>query len=549
MTTTASDFIRAHKDEILRLWFDRASNVASARGLDRPQFANLMPKFLAALADVKADLGTFSGERRRYLESHVSSRIRQGFSVDEIATELGLVRAAAEHLLADPSRDLVRPPESELERLWTELNRAAASATGLFISHMAEDEQVEKHYLLRLRSLAAAPLRTAGPPLRERLDDVARLVMEAMHADSASLFLYDAGAHELISAASVGLAAQAQFVASLDIASFTGTVAASEEPTHLANVKTTRLEIPAALRESGIRSLLGIRLPERETLTGVLYVGTREQRPFSGRDTARLEVLGEQLTLHLDNAALIERLHSTIAELREERVLRERFVSVLAHDLRGPLSNAKMAVQLLAEQLAGLDSDGPRGADAVARIERNLDRTDRMVRDLLDANRIQAGEPVPLVLVECDLVAIAREAIAELSAAHGERFLLAGDAAVRGTWGADELRRSLWNLGRNAVKYGAPETPITLSVRAKEDHAELGVHNQGPPIPRDEREALFRPFVRSRAMRNGAKGWGLGLTLVRGAAEAHGGRVRVESDVTSGTTFTLELPYRSSGAA
>ena len=151
---------------------------------------------------------------------------------------------------------------------------------------------------------------------------------------------------------------------------------------------------------------------------------------------------------------------------------------------------------------------------------------------------------LPVALADCDLVAIARQVVEELSAVHGPRFVLAGDREVHGTWAADELLRSLWNLGVNAVKYGAPNAPITISVIAGKDHATASVHNAGTPIPPDELEGLFRPFVRSTsARRSRAKGWGLGLTLVRGAAEAHGGSVRVESDAESGTTFTLEIPY------
>ncbi len=544
--TTAADFIRANSDAILRLWFDAASQVASARGLARPEFTNLMPKFLAALAEADADLGTFSGERRRYFESHLASRIRQGFSAEEVVAELALVRRAAERILPElASRDV--PPEKELDRLWKELQQAAATVNDLFARHMAEDEQVEKHYLRRLRALAAAALREGAPPLRERLDEVLALVMQAMAADSTTLMLYDAGAKELTSVASVGVARQEDYVASLEISSFVGQVAASEEPLRLENVPTTRLVIPEALRQSGIRSLLGLRLPERETLTGVIYVGLREQRPFSGRDAARLEVLGEQLTLHLDNAALIQKLEDHIRALRDERELRERFVSVLAHDLRGPLSSAKMALEMLIEpRFAPSDARGGTRVDLLQRIDRSLTRTDHMVRDLLDANRIHAGEAIPLTLAPCDLVAIARNARAELASVHGDRFVVEGDPEVRGTWDEDEVFRCLWNLGVNAVKYGAPDARITVGARAAKEHAEISVHNRGAPIPEEDQTALFRPFVRSlTAKASSAKGWGLGLTVVRGVAEAHGGRVRVESSAEAGTTFTLELPYVS----
>lgn len=398
--------------------------------------------------------------------------------------------------------------------------------------------------MLRLQNLAAGVLRSGGSPFRERLDEVVSIVKEAMLADSATLLLYDASARELSSVASVGIAAKEDYVASLDIRSFVGQIAASEEPVSLDDVRTTRLEIPEALRRSGIRSLLGMRLPERETLTGVVYVGIREERPFNGREAARLELLCEHLTLHLDNAALVQRLQANITALEQERALRERFVSVLAHDLRGPLSTAKMITQLLINAATRTESRDHGQLDLLGRIERNLDRTDRMVRDLLDASRIHAGEDLPLVLADCDLVKIAREVVDELTTVHGPRFRLAGDPVVRGLWDADQIHRSLWNLGVNAVKYGAPLEPITVSMFGRDDFAEIRVHNVGPSIAREDQETLFRPFVRSSsAHASRARGWGLGLTLVRAAAEAHGGSVYVESDEDCGTTFIVKLPY------
>lgn len=541
--TSAAQFIRANTDEIFRCWFHEASKVASARGLARPEFANIMPKYLAALGAADGDLGTFSGPRRKYIESHLSTRIRQGFSLQEVIAELGLVRTAAETVLAKSAGDA--PPAGELHPLWTELGQAAAALTDLFATHMAEDEQVEKHYLLRLRNLATGALHAGAVPLRQRLDEVLTVFMEAMGSQSATLLLYDADARELGNVASVGLAAdQHDYVASLDITSFEGQIAASEEPLALDDVATTRLAIPDALRRSGVQSLLGMRLPERATLTGVVYVGICERRAFTARETARLEVLGEQLTLHLDNAALVERLQANIAALEEERALRERFVSILAHDLRGPLSSAQMAAHLLLEAPVPIDLATLSHRDLLTRIDRNLDRTDRMVRDLLDANRVHVGEKLPLEVSHCDLVEIAREVTEELSTLHGARFSVAGDQSVGGRWDAGQLRRCLWNLGVNAVTYGSAGAPIIVCVRAEKDHAEMSVHNEGAPIRPEDRETLFSPFMRAAsAQATRAKGWGLGLTLVRGAAEAHGGRVRVVSNAETGTTFTLELPY------
>jgi len=96
------------------------------------------------------------------------------------------------------------------------------------------------------------------------------------------------------------------------------------------------------------------------------------------------------------------------------------------------------------------------------------------------------------------------------------------------------------------VKYGAADKPITISAKREGADVELSVHNYGPVIASKDQAQLFDPFARTgRAQSGGQIGWGLGLTLVRACAEAHGGTVTVQSSTASGTTFTLHLPLDS----
>jgi signal transduction histidine kinase len=114
---------------------------------------------------------------------------------------------------------------------------------------------------------------------------------------------------------------------------------------------------------------------------------------------------------------------------------------------------------------------------------------------------------------------------------------------VTGCWNQSGIRRVLENLVNNAVKYGSHARPIRISLLKKSHHIQLRVHNEGPPIPEGEQSKLFHPFQRTVSAQAGPKkGWGLGLTLVKGIAEAHGGRVELKSDYNSGTTFSVLLP-------
>jgi signal transduction histidine kinase len=232
-------------------------------------------------------------------------------------------------------------------------------------------------------------------------------------------------------------------------------------------------------------------------------------------------------------------LEGAVQTLEQERDARERFVSTLTHDLRTPLTSAKLSAQMIARR--------PDDASAVqrqaSRIVNHVDRIDVMIRDLLDANRIKAGERLPIEVVSADLSRIAVETLAELGTIHGDRFVLHAPPEFAGYWGAKEVRRILENLCTNAVKYGSSLHQVEVAIEPRGDNVAIRVHNEGPSIPAAEWPSLFEPFRRAdTANTGGQKGWGLGLTLVRGLAEAHGGSARLDSSSESGTTFEVLLP-------
>lgn len=236
---------------------------------------------------------------------------------------------------------------------------------------------------------------------------------------------------------------------------------------------------------------------------------------------------------------LLNMLQQGVSTLEGEKEIRERFVLALGHDLRNPLSAAKIAAQLLARH--------PDEADLILktadRIVRSVDRADNMIRDLLDANRIRAGEKLPLHRSQCRLDLLMADAVSDLISLHGSRFVLETPLKVEGFWDCESLRRVVENLCTNAVKYGDQDWPITVCLRDRPGEIEISVHNYGRPLSPEEASTLFLPFRRSiSAVAGNQKGWGLGLTLVRGVAEAHGGTAEVKSESGVGTTFRVVLP-------
>ena len=217
--------------------------------------------------------------------------------------------------------------------------------------------------------------------------------------------------------------------------------------------------------------------------------------------------------------------------------LREKFMLTLAHDLRGPLTAARAAAQMILRRPDS--SEVPRWA---SRAIEGVDRVDAMVRDLLDVGRVGAGRRLALELAPCELGAIARDVVEQLELTHGQRFLVTALGPVQGHWSAEALRRCIENLVANALKYGGSRL-ITLRAGVVQGRAQLSVHNEDSFIPAEERESLFQVFRRSHEAEAGPqRGWGLGLPLVRAVAEAHGGSVEVQSDRQTGTTFTVDIP-------
>jgi signal transduction histidine kinase len=233
--------------------------------------------------------------------------------------------------------------------------------------------------------------------------------------------------------------------------------------------------------------------------------------------------------------------------LREELVasarLRDRFTGVLGHDLRNPLSTVLMGAQLIARGAP------PETARTVAvRVAHAAERMQRLIRDLLDFNRIREGGELTLSPRPTDLAEIAREIVGEFELAQPGRRIdleIAGDTI--GQWDPDRLAQVCSNLLSNAINHGSPETTVQMRVRSGTDDATLIVENRGPPIPDELRPHLFEPF-RREGPADGHHGLGLGLFIIREIAIAHGGEVAFTSNADR-TAFVVRLPRRIRSAA
>jgi signal transduction histidine kinase len=246
----------------------------------------------------------------------------------------------------------------------------------------------------------------------------------------------------------------------------------------------------------------------------------------------------------------VTELRRAIEALREADRRKDEYLAVLSHELRNPLAPIRSAVFLL--ERADPASEGARRAREV--IARQVGHLARMVDDLLDVSRIARGR-VELRKARVDLADIVRRAgedHAPLLAAAGialEVDVPRGPVPVEGD--ATRLTQALGNVLQNSGKFTLRGGRVTLSLRESGESAEILVRDTGVGIEPDLIARVFEPFVQEeRSLARSRGGLGLGLPLVKGLVELHGGSVEARSGgVGAGAEFAIRLPLATAPAA
>lgn len=231
-------------------------------------------------------------------------------------------------------------------------------------------------------------------------------------------------------------------------------------------------------------------------------------------------------------------------EAQQRLAFEERLIGIVGHDLRSPLAAVRMsAAQLSAPGALGGGLSEAQGR-AVQRVDRGARRIQAVITSLLDLTRARSGRGFPVSPAEADLDVTARGAMEEVRATHPAallRYTHRGD--TRGLFDEGRLAQVAVNLLENALKYGAPATPVHLVCEGDARALRLSVHNAGTPIAPALVAQLFQPFVRGpQSVDTVRMSVGLGLYIVREIVHAHGGQITVASNEAEGTTFRVELP-------
>ena len=240
----------------------------------------------------------------------------------------------------------------------------------------------------------------------------------------------------------------------------------------------------------------------------------------------------------------LEQARAREERMEEEAAFRERFIGVLGHDLRNPLS----AISLSARAMAHYGALSQMQRELGLRIEASAARMKKMISDILDLTRARRSGGIPLCLAPASLPGVCRQVVEELTVAYpGRHVSYAHEGSGDGVWDAERLAQVVSNLVGNALEHGSEKMPVSVRSYPRGEWLVLEVHNPGSPIPAHRLAKLFEPFqppcVSSEPKRR--KGLGLGLYIVRELVHAHGGCVAVRSAREDGTTFTVLLPQDS----
>jgi signal transduction histidine kinase len=315
------------------------------------------------------------------------------------------------------------------------------------------------------------------------------------------------------------------------------------------------------LNESFERTGIEILLPAKMSTgqSGFLLLGRkRSGSKYFAEDLELLSMLsieafGALERIRFQEAAIRERTEKEKIEAISQ--LKSEFISLVSHELRTPLTAIRWSVQNLLDGIP--EKPSPKLQEYLLGIHDSSTHLSRMIENLLDVSKIEAGrieispERVPLA----EIIPATIQAILPVAAKKNIRIQTKelGDLCLQAD--RDAIREILLNLLENAIKYSPAGKTVTIGAKiamARDssatgaegtDMVAISVRDEGMGIPAEKHKVIFEKFERvTQENRVREKGLGLGLYVVKKLVEAHGGTIRVESEVGCGSTFTLTLP-------
>ena len=303
--------------------------------------------------------------------------------------------------------------------------------------------------------------------------------------------------------------------------------------------RIVRPRVPMPRAEEPPRSIAFVPLQVGGRTLGVLRLdGPIGETPFRDHPARLLAAFASEAALALQRVELAQAAAHADALMQADE-MKSALLASISHDLKTPLAGIKTGVSSLLDRSVNWSPEDVQAF--LETIDSQADRLNRVISDVLDLNRIEAGAvtPTPKPVRARDLLEEARNRTALVTAGRSVSVDVPAEVRVL----ADEslILQALVNLVENAAKYSTPGGSIRLNGTARGSVAELSVEDDGPGIAPEDIPHVFDRFYRAAEHSRGVKGSGLGLAIVKGFVGLCGGSVRVESSA-AGTRFVVTLP-------
>jgi PAS domain S-box-containing protein len=515
---------------------------------DRDTYYKLFDNFLAD-TDMSGDLITKEGQ--------IVAKAKPGDTRGRVTyfqllePQFNKLRAECEHLLQLNQRAMLAKSEAAagVAQLWfyrTLLFAGLLVVAGLLLAFFLANRIVEP-----LRQLTATTAKIAGGDLNAKVTVSSRDEVGVLAAE------YNRMAERIrqLRSSDMGKLLVAQQTTEAAIDSLYDPVIVTDGEGCVTKLNPAAEEIFGSEKENTGKHVGEVARDAR--IAGAVAEALHSQRPVAGEGMSSvlpLAVDGSERAFRLRTTPMRDNGHhllgavtilEDITHLREIDRLKSEFIATASHELRTPLTSVQMGVHLLLEGALGDLTENQN--EVLQACRQDCERLDKLMRDLLDLSRIEAGESQPqLAPVRArDLIAAVAEELRPQ--VEGKRLELRVDVPFdlpRVMVDRLQIERVISNLVINALRH-TTQGGIKISAEQRDSHIAVSVCDTGSGIPTEYLPHIFDKFVQVPDAPTG--GAGLGLTISKSIVEAHGGQISVQSQVGRGTTFTFTLPLAFKG--
>ncbi|MBL3658013.1 sensor histidine kinase [Fulvivirga sediminis] len=233
-----------------------------------------------------------------------------------------------------------------------------------------------------------------------------------------------------------------------------------------------------------------------------------------------------------------EQVEHDYNKLQDSDMLKLEFIEGLSHDMKNPITNIKLAVDLLRGKELAEEAES-----ILNLLSKNADKTEVLINSLKNISFINNEEGFPVTLDQVNLTGRLQTFVKNNRVRADHQIELEVGEQIEGYWDIEALLRALDNLLENAIRYGDVSRPITIGAQQQAEFVIIFVHNYGKTIPFEEQAKIFSRLY--QVNNSTGVGQGLGLATVKEIVEAHNGKVEISSLEQDGTTFKLVLPVDS----